>query len=171
MEASRFSSAEVLRDGRRVVIRAQRPGDLPGMRAALARISDESYYRRFFGPRREFSDSQAEPFLNIDFVQHVALVVEAEEQGAPAIVAGGRYVVIGEGRAEVAFVVIDGYQGLGLAGLLMRRLTEIGRSAGLSEFVAEVLAGNRPMLRVFERSGLPMRVTREAQVLHVVLKL
>ena len=50
----------------------------------------------------------------------------------------------------------DDYQGHGLGAALMRHLAAIARGAGLKEFIAEVLAENAPMLRVFERSGLPL---------------
>ena len=76
-----------------------------------------------------------------------------------------------ERRAEVAFAVINGYQGIGLGGRLLKHLIRMAHANELREFVAEVLAENQPMLRVFERSGLAMRTMREAGVLHVVLEI
>ena len=52
----------------------------------------------------------------------------------------------------------------------MRHLAAIGREAGLSELVAEVLSDNLSMLKVFERSGLPMSTRREGPVIHVTLR-
>ena len=46
------------------------------------------------------------------------------------------------GAAEVAFVVIDDYQGQGIGAALLRHLAAIARSAGLKELVAEVLPEN-----------------------------
>jgi RimJ/RimL family protein N-acetyltransferase len=108
--------------------------------------------------------------VHVDFATHVALVA-VEEEGRGAIVAGGRYVVVRPSWAEIAFAVVDDHQGLGLGSALMRHLTSIGRRAGLREFVAEVLADNEPMLRVFERSGLQMRKRRDGDVTHVTLAL
>lgn len=169
MTAETFRTIETLRDGRRIVLRAQRPTDGEAFRQALSQLGDESIYLRFFGPRREFSAKEAEAFLNIDFVTHVALVAEPEPGGA--IIGGGRFVLIDSGRAEIAFAVIDEYQGYGVGSRLLRHLTALAREAGLREFVAEVLAGNRPMLKAFEKSGLPMRTTREANIVHVTLAL
>jgi RimJ/RimL family protein N-acetyltransferase len=73
--------------------------------------------------------------------------------------------------AELAFAVTDEYQGQGLGFLLMRHLTTIARRAGLHEFIAEVLADNRPMIRVFERSELPLAKRRDGAVIHVTLAL
>ena len=168
--AARYAAIESLRDGRQVEIRALRPGDRDGLLAAVARISDGSMSRRFFGAKRHFSEKETDYFVNVDFVTHVALVAVAGE-GSGAIVAGGRYVVVRPGCAELAFVVVDAYQGHGLGAALMRHLATIARGAGLNELVAEVLAENAPMLRVFERSGLPLTTRRDGTVIHVTLQL
>jgi GNAT superfamily N-acetyltransferase len=170
IDAANYSATETLRDGRTVEIRAQRPQDREGMHAAIARISSESLHRRFFAVRREFSEKETDYFLDIDFVNHVALVVVANEAGQPTIVGGGRYVVVEPGQAEVAFAIIDGYQGLGIGSALMRHLATLGREAGLREVIAEVLSENVPMLNVFERSGLPITTRREGPVVHVTLR-
>jgi RimJ/RimL family protein N-acetyltransferase len=171
LEPSNYSAIETLRNGREVEIRAQRPPDGEGLTAALARMSDESIYRRFFGPRRQFTEKEAAYFLNVDFVNRVALVVVANENGKQAIVGAGRYVVVEPGRAEVAFAVIDEYQGQGIGATLMRDLAAIARQVGLRELIAEVLADNASMLKVFEKSGLKMGVKREGRVVHVKLRL
>ena len=53
----------------------------------------------------------------------------------------------------------------------MRLLTQIGRERGIQRFEAEVLAGNVPMLKVFQRCGLPMSRKAEDGVVHVVMDL
>jgi RimJ/RimL family protein N-acetyltransferase len=80
-------------------------------------------------------------------------------------------VVVKPGQAEVAFAIVDEYQGQGLGGALMRYLTKIAQAAELKEFIAEVLAENVPMLKVFEKCDLPMRKQREHDVVHVVMPL
>jgi ribosomal protein S18 acetylase RimI-like enzyme len=73
--------------------------------------------------------------------------------------------------AEIAFAVVDEYQGQGLGAALMRHLAAIAVSAGLKTFVAEVLPDNVPMLKVFEKSGFPRTVKHEFQAVHVSLEL
>jgi ribosomal protein S18 acetylase RimI-like enzyme len=67
--------------------------------------------------------------------------------------------------------VEDAHQGRGIASLLLRHLITIARAAGLKELFAEVLPDNTPMLKVFERSGLPMTRKRERDAVHVTLRL
>ena len=75
------------------------------------------------------------------------------------------------GSAEVAFVVVDQYQGQGIGAALMHHLAEIARGAGLKELIAQVLPDNAAMLKVFEKSGLPFDARREPGVVHVTLRL
>ena len=166
-----YSKFETLRDGRRFEIRALRPEDGADLVAAIKTVSKQSLFRRFFAVRREFTDKEIAFFVKVDFVNHVALVAVIEDDGRPTIIGGGRYVVVKAGVAELAFAVVDAYQGQGVGAALMRHLTAIARDAGLQKLSAEVLAENTAMLKVFANSGLPMTTSREADVVHVALRL
>ena len=137
----------------------------------MQRASPETLYHRFFAVKREFSEKEIHFFFDIDFVNHVALVALADEEGRSVIVGGARYVVLGPGKAEIAFAIVDEYHGQGIGAALMRHLVTIGREAGLKELVAEVLPDNLAMLKVFEKSGLRLEMKRESQVVHVALRL
>lgn len=171
MLARDYSATELLRDGRTAEIRALRPEDRAGMLAAIGRTSKQSLYRRFFAVKREFTDQEVDFFVNVDFVNHVALVAVLTEDERQMIVGGARYIAVGTGEAEVAFVVDDAHQGRGIGAALMRHLTAIARQAGIKELIAEVLPENAAMLRVFETSGLRTTTRREADVIHVTLQL
>ena len=58
MQAAQFSVAERLPGGKFIEIRALRPEDRHGLLAALYRSSDQSRYRRFFSPKRGFTESE-----------------------------------------------------------------------------------------------------------------
>jgi GNAT superfamily N-acetyltransferase len=171
MDASEYSAIETLRNARRAEIRALKPADRAGLLEAVANMSEEARYRRFFAPKRTFTEKEIAFFLHVDFVGHVALVAVVDEAAGPMIAGGGRYIVLEPGRAEVAFGVDDAHQGQGIASALMRHLVVIAREAGIKALTAEVLPDNVPMLKVFERSGLPMTTRREAGVVHVTLDL
>ena len=171
VEPSNYSAVEKLRNGERIVIRALRPQDRDDLMAAVDRTSGDSLYRRFFAVRRHFTETEESFYLNVDFVSHVALIASADENGQPIIIAGGRYVVGEPGQAEVAFTVVDKYQGRGVGAALLRHLAMIARQAGLRELVAYVLPDNRAMLKVFEKSGLKYTAKREAGSVYVKLGL
>src|SRR5262249_21814515 len=113
-QAAHYSAREVLSDGRALEIRALRPEDRAAFVAAAGRSSAASRYTRFFAPKRSFSEGEVDFFTNVDFVNHVALIAVLEEGGQPVIVGGGRYIVVTPEQAEMAFTVIDQYQGQGV---------------------------------------------------------
>jgi GNAT superfamily N-acetyltransferase len=170
-DAATYTATECLRDGRTFEVRALKPSDEADMLAAVDRIGTQSLYRRFMGAKRGFSDKERAFFLNVDFINHVALVAVVKEEDHASIVAGGRYIAEKPGTAEVAFAVVDDYQGQGIGAILLRHLAALAREAGLKEFTAEVLADNTPMLKVFERSGLKFSSKRSADGIHAVLQL
>ena len=171
MDAANYAATERLRNGSELQVRALRPDDRAEMLAAVGRFSKQTLYRRFFAPKRSFSEREIEFFLNVDFTSHVALVAVLSEGGRQVIVGGARYVVSQPGCAEVAFAIDDPHQKLGIATHLIRHLIEIARANGLEAFIAEVLPENTPMLKIFERCGLALTTRRERGVVHVRLAL
>jgi RimJ/RimL family protein N-acetyltransferase len=170
-DAANYSVCEQLRDGSLVEIRALRPEDEDGMLGALDQTSAQSLQRRFFGTKRHFSDKERAFFMDINFSNHVALVAQVEQAGRTMIIGGGRYVVFEPGRAEMAFVVIDAWQGRGVGAMLARHLTALGREAGLKGLTAEVLPENTAMRRVFEKLGFKPAAMRDPQAIHLELEL
>jgi ribosomal protein S18 acetylase RimI-like enzyme len=170
-EATNYTARELLGDGRPIEIRALRQEDEADMLAAIGQTSAQSLQRRFFVMKRHFSDKERAFFMDIDFKDHVAIVALADEADRKAIVGGGRYIVFEPGRAEMAFVVIDAWQGRGVGSILMRHLVKIARDAGLQELTAEVLPENAAMLKVFGKFGFRPGSRRDPQIVHLELKL
>lgn len=170
-EMINYAAHELLRDGSRVEIRALRPEDEAAMLAAIDRTSTQSLQRRFFVMKRHFSEKERAFFMNVDLKNHVAIVALAEEGDGKVIAGGGRYIVFEPGRAEMAFVVVDAWQGKGVGTILMRHLVEFANDAGLRELTAEVLHENAAMRKVFEKFGFTLVPRRDPQILHLVLKL
>jgi RimJ/RimL family protein N-acetyltransferase len=170
-QAQNYAATGLLRDGRQVTIRAIRPDDEAGLAEAVAGLSAATLHRRFFAVKRHFSDSEKAFFLHVDFVNHVALVAEAAEGAGVKIVGGARYIVASPGSAEVAFAIVDEFQGQGLGTLLMHHLLGLARDGGLKTLVAEVLAENAAMLKVFAKSGLELQTRRDGTVVHVRMQI
>ena len=171
MNAAEYTAIERLRDGTTLQIRALHRDDRAEMLASVGRFSKQTLYRRFFAPKRSFSEREIDFFLNVDFTNHVALVALLAEGGQQLIVGGARYIVSHPGCAEIAFAIDDPHQKLGIATHLINHLIKIARAAGLELFVAEVLPENVPMLKVFERCGLATTTRSERGVVHVTLAL
>jgi RimJ/RimL family protein N-acetyltransferase len=169
------SISVTLRNGREMCIRHVRADDRERFIRAFRSLSRESVYTRFFRYVTELTDADLKRATDPDPEREVALAATLGCGAEETIIAGGRYVTsssTGEERmAEIAFMVEEDYQGLGIAGLILRRLVEIARLRCITCFEADVMAGNRSMLRVFARSGLPLEQRHEGGVVHVRLSL
>ncbi|MFI5615771.1 GNAT family N-acetyltransferase, partial [Amycolatopsis sp. NPDC051903] len=67
----------------------------------------------------------------------------------------------GSAEAEIALVVDGTHRAHGIATLLLEHLAATARAAGIERFVAEVLAENAKVIKVFSELGLPYRVARD----------
>ncbi len=172
---AQFSQQALLRNGTPVLIRAIRPDDRQRIIDAFHKLEPETIYTRFFSAKKSLSEADLSRIDASDFVHAVALVATIGEGADEIIIGGGAYTVLdrpGEPpTAELSFTIEEDYQGQGLSGLFMRLLTQIGRERGICRFEAEVLEGNTPMLKVFQRSGLPMHSRIEDGVVHVEMVL
>jgi RimJ/RimL family protein N-acetyltransferase len=170
-----YSVTEGLRDQRTVKIRAIRSDDKGLVIETLRKVSAESLYSRFFSPRKGFTDDDLKQATEVDFVDVVALVAVLQEGKTHKIVGGGRYVRFGASetgqRAEVAFLIDDAHQGLGIGSRILKHLAAIALASGITVFEAEVLPSNNKMLRVFERSGFPVVKTMTRDSIHVTIEL
>ena len=166
-----YSAHETLNDGHRIEIRAIRRDDEADMLAAIGKTSPQSLQRRFFAMKRHFSDKERVFFTDVDFRDHVAIIALPDAGGCNAIIGGGRYIVFEPGRAEMAFVVVDAWQGQGIGSILMRHLIKIASAAGLRELTAEVLPENAAMIKVFEKFGFIPARHKDPRTLHLKLEL
>ncbi len=139
----------LLRDGRTAHIRPIRPEDDELLVEFYARVSDESKYYRFFSPMPVLSERDVRRFTHVDHVDRVALILLVQEQ----MIAVGRYDVVSDNEAEVAFLVEDGHQGRGIAQILLEHLAQAGRERGVERFTAEVLPDNSRMIQTFRDAG------------------
>ena len=136
----------VLSDGGTVHLRPVVPTDAPGLVALHARLSERSRYFRYFGAYPRIPQKDLERFSVVDHHDRVAFAALLGDE----IIAVGRYERLEGGpSAEVAFVVDDAHQGRGLGSILLEHLAAAASESGLRRFVAEVLAENAAMVRVF----------------------
>jgi acyl-CoA synthetase (NDP forming)/GNAT superfamily N-acetyltransferase len=154
----------VAADGGTVHLRPICPEDADGINGLMERSSDQTRYYRFFGPMKKLSEKDLHRFTHVDHVDRVAFVVLLGDQ----IVAVGRFDRYpGTDDAEVAFLVEDAHQGRGLGSVLLEHLAAAARERGIKRFVAEVLAQNSRMVRVFQDAGYKSERSYEDGVVHL----
>jgi len=133
-----------LRDGTPVILRPVLPEDRDRLQSGLLQMSSESRYRRFFSPVRGLTEEQLRYFTEVDQENHVAWIgLDASSAGLPGI-GIARFIRMKERptTAEVAFAVIDAFQGRGLGTALLAVLYLMARARGVQTLQAVVLTEN-----------------------------
>jgi RimJ/RimL family protein N-acetyltransferase len=152
-----------------LVVRAIRSDDATALQAFHHRLSADTVRNRFFAVHPRLSDDEARRFTDLDPGQQ-ALVATFDHR----IIAVGRYIRLGSGEAEVAFVVQDGYQGHGIGTELFTLLARIGWDDGIRCFVADTFADNGAMLDVFTHTPgavTVVRTRRDGNVVHITMEI
>jgi RimJ/RimL family protein N-acetyltransferase len=157
-----------LHDGAALRMRPIRPDDEPRLVELFHRLSPRTVYQRFFRAYDRLPDHWYHRFAHVDYRTRLALVAERQEPGGPLLHAVARYEPgEADGTTEIAIVVEDAWQHRGLGTLLLDALLAAAEARGLRRFTADVLADNRPMLRVLTRVAHIGRRDLEAGVLTI----
>ncbi|MDA8402846.1 MAG: GNAT family N-acetyltransferase [Desulfobacteraceae bacterium] len=150
------------KNGVSIRFRAIRPSDEEEMRRLFYRFSDESVYYRYFTPLKTMPHSKMQEYVNVDYGKVMSIVGLVGDTGKGHIVAEARYVKDPKRPyGDVAFVVDEEYQGLGIATFLYKQLIRLAKERGLQGFTADVLPANKEMMRVFEKGGAEVKATLE----------
>jgi GNAT superfamily N-acetyltransferase len=146
----------VVRTGTTARLRPIRPDDAQKLVRFHNRLTSDAIYRRYFSLHPELSVEEVRHLTEVDYVDRLALVVE---EGGELLAVGrfDRYPLTT--KAEVAFIVDDGHQHLGLGHLLLANLADAAWARGITTFTAETLARNHDMLAVFRHSGYPVKTS------------
>lgn len=148
-------------------IRATRPEDLEGLRQLHANACDTSIYFRFFTVNRASAQDYAATLARPNDARHHALVACIRDR----IVAVASFERIDDTSAEFALIVADDAQHEGIGTLLLEHLASVARHAGITRFVADVLAQNHAMIVVLHDLGFTTTARSDGGTIHYELPL
>jgi acetyltransferase len=166
-----------MKDGTKITIRPIRPEDEPLMVKFHETLSDRSVYLRYFCSLSLSRRVAHERLLRIcfgDYDREMALVAERTDPatGERQIMAVGRMNKLHAGNeAEVAVLVSDQFQQLGLGHELLRRVIEVARDEKLSRVSAEMLTDNVAMQIIMKRLGFGVRASEDLTSVRAFLDL
>lgn len=141
-----------LRDGTTLRLRPIRPDDAPRLVDYYGRLSAHTAYQRFFTVMKRLPPDWARLHSAVDYRTQLALVAERGPREQPELIAVARYEPTEEpNTVEVAFVVLDGWQGKGLGTIMLDELLAAAAARGIKRFRAYVLADNLRMLDLLRR--------------------
>jgi acyl-CoA hydrolase len=143
-----------------VRFRPIRPSDEEEMRRLFYRFSDEAVYYRYFSCVKAMPHAKMQSYVNVDWSEVMSIVGLVGQSGRGHIVAEARYLKEYVGHfAEVAFIVDEAYQSLGISTFLYNLLIRLAKERGIEGFSADVLFSNIGMMKVFRKGSLPVQAT------------
>ena len=135
-------------DGRKFHFRQINANDKELLQRGFSQVSERSKYLRFFAVHSKLSDYELKFFTEVDNINHIAWGILDESVNDSIPVGVARFVRIKDEPeiAEVAYLVIDSYQGIGLGHHLFAILNILAARVGLKKFRYFVLSENTKAL-------------------------
>jgi len=155
-----------MKSGETVTIRPIRPEDEPLLIRLHQALSERSVYLRYFQPLKLSQRTAHERLTRICFIDYdreMELVAEHKtKDGVPEIIAIGRLSKLrGRSEAELAVLVDDHHQHLGMGSELYRRLLEVARDEKVKRVVSVILGENQDMLAICRKLGFQLQSEME----------
>jgi acyl-CoA hydrolase/ribosomal protein S18 acetylase RimI-like enzyme len=149
-----------LKDGKVAEFRPLLPSDEFAYRNFFYSLQEKTIYMRYFYKMRTFSHEVAQKqWSSVDYRKNMSMLGQVQKGGHKEIVAIGSYAQDSDQRAEVAFVVREDFQSMGIASYLLEILEKIARDNQYKGFSATVLRENKAMVRVFKNRYPDARIT------------
>jgi acyl-CoA hydrolase/GNAT superfamily N-acetyltransferase len=157
-----IATEHVFKNGLKVRFRAIKPSDEEAMRRLFYRFSNQTVFRRFLFPISTMPHNKMQEYVNVAYSHMMSVVALVGESDQETIIAEARYVKDEKsGYGDLAFVVDEDYQGIGIGSYLYEMLIRLAKDRGLKGFTAEVLPANQSMMKVFENGLLPVNARVE----------
>jgi GNAT superfamily N-acetyltransferase len=151
--------------GGEVTIRPLRSGDTAPVVHVFERLGPESRRLRFGGGKKCLTERELEVLATVDGRRHVLIGYAG---GEPIGVARLARDADDPTTAEVAFAVVDAWQGKGVGTVLMEALAGDARAAGIRHLRASILAENKASLALMKHVTTIEQTTYEGPQVEVV---
>jgi acetyltransferase len=147
-----------LRDGRTVLLRPIKPEDEPLWLEMFQNFSPESVRFRFFQIIKDTPHETRIRYTNIDYDREIAIVPELTEDGRRKILGVVRVSIEPDKKSgEIAFIVADKWQNLGLGYKLVDYALEICKDMKLETIYAIILQDNFHAINLMKKMGFTIK--------------
>ena len=152
-----------LRDGKTAEFRPLLPSDEIAYRNFFYSLQEKTIYMRFFYRMRSFSHEVVQKqWASVDYRKNMSIIGLVQKRGHKEIIAIGTYAYDREQVAEIAFVVREDYQSMGIASYLLAMLEQIAKENNYLYFQASVLRENRAMIQVFKKRYPDLKISAQS---------
>jgi acetyltransferase len=153
----KYETLWTLKNGQEVLLRPIKPEDEPLWLAMFQSFSEESIRYRFFQTLKDTPHEVRVRYCNIDYDREMAIVAELTEEGRRRILGVGRLSIEPDGKTgELAFIIGDQWQGLGLGTKMVDYVIEIAKDMGVETVYAVMLPDNYRALNLTKKMGFKL---------------
>ncbi len=142
-----------LKNGQEIMLRPIKPEDEPLWVEMYRSFSEESIRYRFFQMQKDAPHAERVRYCNIDYDREIAIVAETFEAGKKMLGVARLSIEAGGKTGELAFIVSDKWQGLGLGTKLVDYVLEIAKEMGVETVYAIMLVDNYRALNLTQKMG------------------
>jgi acetyltransferase len=144
----------LLKNGQEVLLRPIKPEDEPMWLEMFQSFSEESIRYRFFQMLKDTPHEVRVRYCNVDYDREIAIVAEIVENGKRKILGVSRVSIESDEKSgEMAFIVSDYWQGLGLGTKMVDYTLDIVKEKGIERIFAIMLQDNYRALSLTKKMG------------------
>lgn len=154
-----------LKNGQEVLLRPIKPEDEPMWLEMFQSFSEESIRYRFFQILKDTPHEVRVRYCNIDYDREIAIVAEIVEDGKRKILGVSRLNIEADGKnGEMAFIISDYWQGLGLGTKMVDYTLDIAKEMGVENVYAIMLQDNYRALSLTKKMGFNLEYNNDGTV-------
>ena len=156
----------IVRNNIQIIVRPAKPVDERGIQEHYYRLSHVDVVSRFLHDKKSFVHDQIHSTFEIDYVNELTIVATIGELGFEKIIGMGEYYKDPEtNMAEVAYSVSEEYQGMGIAGIIQRKLTRGAQDSGIKGLIAYISNENKAMKKLFNKLSYKIHTKIEGNII------
>ena len=154
-----------LKNGQEVLLRPIKPEDEPMWLEMFQSFSEEAIRYRFFQILKDTPHEVRVRYCNIDYDREIAIIAELAENGRRKILGVTRLSIESDGKSgEMAFIVTDYWQGLGLGTKMVDYVLDIAKEKGVENVYAIMLRDNYRALSLTKKMGFNLEYLSDGTV-------
>lgn len=144
-------------DGIKVTFRPVKASDVRPIQEHFYHMDEKDISSRFFHQRTTFFQDDLQSMYHINYIKNLTLVATTVEGHFEKVIGLGGYMLEpARNMVEVAFSVLQEWQGKGIALVILQKLADAAAENGLSGLVAYTSPRNASMIKLFNK--LPYHV-------------
>jgi len=161
----KYESLWRMRDGRTVLLRPIKPEDEPLWLEMFQNFSEESIRYRFFQIIKDTPHEMRVRYCNIDYDREIAIIAELTEEGRRKILGVVRVSIEPDAKTgEIAFIIADPWQGLGLGTKMVDYTIDICKDMGIETLYAIMLPDNHRAINLTRKMGFALKYMEDGTV-------